>query len=221
MGNVPALELLVRMQHRGIPTRLLDVTRNPLLALWFAVTDKEKEGVDARIFAIATKKAEGDPVTSKVNEWLWNADNPFWFADSYQSKSTLSMWGAGARLQEVYPPDYDSRISAQNALFLLDGAPSITEEALGLFNRVSGGRWNVSDIAASMSIVLFPVEMSRRSFKELRSFSPVITLRIPSELKAEIADMLSRTYGYSWANIYPDIEGVKAYLDKNPDIYSK
>lgn len=38
-----ALEILTRMQHFGLPTRLLDVTLNPLTALYFACNSKDNE----------------------------------------------------------------------------------------------------------------------------------------------------------------------------------
>lgn len=42
---------LVRMQHFGLPTRLLDVTTNPLVALWFAAHEQGREESDGAVEA--------------------------------------------------------------------------------------------------------------------------------------------------------------------------
>jgi hypothetical protein len=48
-SDVSMFDRLVRMQHFGLPTRMLDVTRNPLVALYFAVVDGEYDGKDGAV----------------------------------------------------------------------------------------------------------------------------------------------------------------------------
>lgn len=52
------LDLLVKLQHYGIPTRLLDITANPLVALYFACEDKnnpKNNDEDGEVFIIGNQ----------------------------------------------------------------------------------------------------------------------------------------------------------------------
>jgi hypothetical protein len=65
-------ELLFLMQHFGVPTRLLDWTENPFIALYFAITSAENSRIkgafieDAAVWILDTK--------------LWNGHilSPYW-----------------------------------------------------------------------------------------------------------------------------------------------
>ncbi|MGP6442077.1 FRG domain-containing protein [Rahnella aceris] len=57
-GQKSTFEILTKMQHYGLPTRLLDITTNPLVALFFSVNfdeSMESEAGDFIIYAIPEK----------------------------------------------------------------------------------------------------------------------------------------------------------------------
>lgn len=51
-------EKLVKMQHYSLPTRLLDITSNPLVALFFACKDEGQENEDGKLFRFVIKENE-------------------------------------------------------------------------------------------------------------------------------------------------------------------
>lgn len=67
-GDTNALEILVRMQHYSLPTRLLDVSLNPLVALYFACESVKKRSPINRDGRRGYKMVEmdGHVITLKV-----------------------------------------------------------------------------------------------------------------------------------------------------------
>ncbi len=100
-------EALLLAQHHGLPTRLLDWTRNPMVAIFFACSKKLDEE-DGAIYAIVRMDDEEYDINVLDDRTtITNYKYPRYFRFNLK----------GIKL--IYPPVVTERIRAQNGLFTI------------------------------------------------------------------------------------------------------
>jgi hypothetical protein len=216
--NMSALETFARIQHAGGPTRLIDVTKNPYIGAWFAVeADREEDGQDGRLFALATRPVGKDgkppaPDAALSLDDLGASRDPFWHLLKDTNSRQKLDWGTGARRRVWVPPAYDPRISAQNAAFILDGVPITSASTASYFAIEHNVYWRRADLLASASIYTKMHSPQRKPRYNSRNFAPTFSFRIKAEAKAKIREVMESRFGYRLSYVYPDVAALAAHL---------
>jgi FRG domain-containing protein len=115
-GNLSDIDLLALAQHFGAPTRLLDWTTNPLVALYFAVFKEGSIANNTDGIIYVYKSEVSDHIREQI-ELNTNEDNqePLFKIENFEAKDGIS----NRNVKFIFPRFVDERIKNQSGLFSL------------------------------------------------------------------------------------------------------
>jgi len=203
-GRLSILAQLATLQHFGAPTRLVDVTLNAYIGLWFAVEKRHDNGAlvheesDGRLFAI-------DVTRRLINE---DSERRPWEDDLHRPWKDFStdMWSSNTWAWK--PAPFQARIASQHGAFLVGGVP---RKGLDLEWPKDAGLnaepWRIDDVRRCTSLPLRFHEVEPAALEAEEEGQPAFTFRIAASAKQEIRERLKTVFGYSYETIYPDYPG--------------
>ncbi|WP_427019539.1 FRG domain-containing protein (plasmid) [Pseudarthrobacter sp. P1] len=196
-GYASDLHMLALMQHHGIPTRLIDVTYNPLTALWFACSDESLIDEPGVLIGMAVSDV---PVIETVpflpKQTYGGMEDPLGFDYSYALEKSAEEQMPFL----VQPVVRDARMTAQEGLFITASVPE-QSAATPMWGFPYKGNWTLLSLVREMKGMNFDIQGSRWP-----SFG-MLGLIITPDVKKKILPILENSFNRSHRTMYPDLSG--------------
>ena len=194
---------LVRMQHYGLPTRLLDVTANPLIALYFAVAKEGDNGQDGyvtvfHIPADRRKYYDSDAVSCIAN--LANMSDDEKADISSHLSTTRSLFNKLNSVDRLL-----QFIRSEKPYFRSNIDPGDLARPFYVRPKMNNRRI----IAQAGSFIIYGLK-AQRDVPYQRNIR-VKRWAVPNSLKADILSELSNL-GINVSTLFPEIDKAAAYV---------
>lgn len=114
-------DLLAKMQHYGLPTRLLDFSTNPLVALYFACHDKRKDSIARVVSTIPYYQPFSDDYIEAICGLckIKSYDN-YYLEHLIENRISFADFEVGMKYPLIAQPKYSNdRIKNQAAMFMV------------------------------------------------------------------------------------------------------
>lgn len=203
--SLEKIEILAKYQHYGLPTRLLDITTNPLVALYFACSKKNPAETCGKIYfrrdypikqnakeiniilSLAEKELTKENTLENIlsflqKECIISDDDKKKFEEINSDFPTIIQ-----RSYTILPPNTNERMKMQSGAFLLASCFNFTESL----------RWKDSSI--------------RKGHADLRNLFDKQSFYVTTENQEKILEDLN-LYNINESTLFPELEHQLNYI---------
>lgn len=129
------IDKLVYLQHYGLPTRLLDITFNLLIALFFACNNEDKE--DGAVYYGYYKDEQNDEIITAIADYIFNKqiNTDYYTCLNYFKNINENYIEELKNVHYYISPFNNPRIKVQNGAFIIAPIFFGKDNNTSLFNR--------------------------------------------------------------------------------------